>query len=315
VIRQIKIVGLSMLAAVAISAVMSASASASGQCYKVVTAGTGRWEGPTCVEPAGSEEYDKVLKLETELKAGEWCAKGEKASEGRFEDNKCAKAKLEGEFAKVLVPSLSICREGGTEKYETHLCGKTGETGKWSFLPVEQAEKYALEGTGGVTKLEATLLGEKVIIACNKDKTTGEVESGGRAKGVVVVYEECKLYTIYKHVMAVSTACAVPNITTNKLNEFLVQGSDYGPEDEIEPAEGTTIAKVKIEGTSCALASNESVTGKQICSLPEATVGLVEHALGCSPGGGTLEFDKKPASYYGTTLVKLTNGAAWGTEP
>jgi len=312
VIRQIRILGLSLLAVFAISAVAAASASASGQCYKVVTAGSGRWEGPTCVEPPGKDEYDKVLKLETEAKTGEWCAKIEKASEGRFEDNKCTKAKLEGEFAKVLVPSFSVCREGGTEKYENHSCAKTIETGKWSFLPVEKAEKYAFEGTSGVSKLESAIGVTAVIIECKKDNTKGELESGGRAKDVVITYEECKLFTVAKHIKAV-TKCSVHNITTNKLNEFLVQGRDSGPEDEVEPETGTAVATVTVEG--CSLESENKVTGKQTCSLPEATVGLVEHELVCSPTVGTLLFAGKAASYYGTASVKLTNRWAWGTEP
>jgi hypothetical protein len=223
---------------------------------------------------------------------------------------------LEGEFAKVLVPSFSICREGGTEKYENHSCAKTIETGKWSFLPVEKAEKYASEGTGGVSKLEGTLGTTAVIIECKKDKTKGELESGGRAKNVVITYEECKLFTVAKHVKTVTT-CGVPNIVTNKLNEFLVQGRDSGPEDEVEPETGTTLATITInEGEHCStFEGKHEVNGKQTCSLPEATAGLVEHELVCSPTGGTLLLAGKAASYYGTALVKLTNGWAWGTEP
>jgi hypothetical protein len=208
--------------------------------------------------------------------------------------------------------SFSICREGGTEKYENHLCGKTAEAGKWSFAPVEKAEKYALEGTGGVSKLEGLLGGTKVVIECQKDKATGEVESEGKTKNLVIAYEECKLFTIAKHVKA-ATTCIVSNITTNKLTGLLVEGIDDGPEDELAPAEGTTLAKVKV--AECALESMENVTGKQTCSIPEATTGLVEHELICSPSGGALEFAKKPASYYGTMSTKLTNGSAWGTEP
>jgi hypothetical protein len=239
VIRQIRILGLSMLAVVAIGAISSASASASTQ-------------------------------------------------------------------------SFSICREGGTEKYENHLCGKTAETGKWSFAPVEKAEKYTLEGTGGVSKLEGLIGGTKVVVECKKGKITGEIESEGKTKNLVIVYEECKLFTIVKHVRA-ATACIVSNITTNKLIGTLVEGSDHGPEDELAPAEGTTLAKVKV--AECALESMENVTGKQTCSIPEAVAGLVEHELVCSPSGGALEFGKKPASYYGTTSAKLSNGSAWGTEP
>jgi len=71
----------------------------------------------------------------------------------------------------------------------------------------------------------------------------------------------------------------------------------------------------RIAGAECALASEEAVTGKQICQLPEATVGKVEHEVVCSPSGGSLVLGTKAASYYGTANIKLTNGWSWGAEP
>jgi hypothetical protein len=205
-----------------------------------------------------------------------------------------------------------ICKEGGTEKYTEHLCKTKAETGKWSYLPVEGAEVFKFEGTSGVSKLESTLSGTRVIIECKKDKITGELEAGGKTKNTVIVYEECKLFTVAKYIKTLTT-CVVPNITTSKLNDLLVTGKGIGPEDEFEPAEaGGPFAKVVVEG--CALTSTESVLGKQICQLPEATVGLVEHELECSPSGGALTFGGKPASYYGSALVKLENKWTWGAE-
>ena len=125
--------------------------------------------------------------------------------------------------------------------------------------------------------------------------------------------KNCKLYTVSKDVKTWQSSCVVPNIATHKLNDLLINGKGIGPEDEFVPETGTAFATVTIE--SCSLESKEEVFGKQICQLPEATGGLVEHEIECSPTGGSLTFGGEPASYYGTALVKLTNGWTWGAEP
>ena len=320
--NRIRVLFVSLLAVFAVSAVASASASAAGQCYKVSTAKTGRfeswgkctWGAPVIVEG----EWINTSKLETELKPAEWCAKVETAKTGTFKNAACTEAEAKGEFIKVHVPIFWLCREAGTEEYENHLCAKKIAGGKWSYLPVEKAELYAFEGTSGVSKLESELGGKRVIIECKKDKITGELESGGRTKNVVITYEECKLFQVVKYIKTELPKCVVGTagtITTNKLNDFLITGKGIGPEDEFEPAEGTTFVKIKIAGAECALASEEAVTGKQICQLPEATVGKVEHEVVCSPSGGSLVLGTKAASYYGTANIKLTNGWSWGAEP
>jgi hypothetical protein len=311
--NRLKVLLVSLLAVLAISAVASGSASATGQCYKVITAGTGQFEEPTCVGAAGTKEYIKIAKLETEITPSEYCAEVETAETGAFEDAACTKAKAKGKYIKVHVPTYWLCREGGTEKYENHLCAKKTETGKWSFLPVEKAEKYAFTDTSGVTIFESTLGVQRVIVICKKDKSKGNTGPGGRITSLFITYEECNLYTVTKYIKTLTT-CVVPNIATGELNGFLIKGKGIGPEDEFEPAAaGGAFATIKVEG--CALESKEEVKGKQICQLPEAPVGLVTHEVVCSPSGGALTFGGKPASYYGTELVELTNGWAWGAEP
>jgi hypothetical protein len=306
-----------MLAVFAVSAVASGTASATGQCYKVSTAKTGRFEtwqqcatgGPTVAEG----QWINVSNLETELKPGEWCAKVEPALTGDFEENKCATAKAKHEFIKVHVPGFWLCREGGTEKYANHSCNIKTETGKESFLPVETAEVYLTEGRSGVSKIDGTIGGGRVLIECKKGKMTGELESGGRTKNIFITSEECKLFTVAKYTKT-ATTCVVPNLETSRLNDYLVMGKGIGPEGAIETAVASdAILTVTLE--ACALEGKYSLTGKQICRLSEETVGLVEHELVCSPSGGALKFEGEPASYYGTALVKLTNGWTWGAEP
>jgi hypothetical protein len=208
--------------------------------------------------------------------------------------------------------TYTICRTGGTEKYETNKCTGPKTAGTFSILPVELTEKYSFEGTSGVSKLEGTLAGDRAIIECKKDKITGEIEKEGKSKASVITYEECSLAIVVKHVREAETTCKVPNIKTEPLKDLLITGKGIGPEEEFEPESGTTFATVVVEG--CALESREKVTGKQICQLPEATVEKAEHELDCSPTGGSLDFAGKPASYYGNATVKLTNGAAWDAE-
>lgn len=218
-------------------------------------------------------------------------------------------------FSAVAAASASahtyvVCKETGTEKYTEHLCKTKGETGKWSFAELTAAEK--VEGTSGVSKLESNLGGVRVIIECKKDKLTGEIEGGGKSKDTVITYEECSLFQVVKHVKEALTTCVVPNIKTKALKDLLIAGKGIGPEEEFEPETGTTFTEITIE--TCALASKTAVTGKQICQLPEATVGKVEHEIECSPTGGELRLGKEAASYYGTATAKLVNGWSWAAE-
>ncbi len=181
--NRLKVLVVSLLAVFAISAVASSSASANGQCYKVITGGSGGFEDPSCMKAGGTKEYAKVAKLETEIKTGEWCAKSEPEGTGTFNNNACTEAGGTKNFLKVKVPSFWVCREvagAGTEppiKYDNHLCNTKAKPlaeRKWSFLPVANAELHAFEGTSGPTKFESFLGTMRVLVECGKDKVTGE---------------------------------------------------------------------------------------------------------------------------------------------
>jgi hypothetical protein len=209
-------------------------------------------------------------------------------------------------------PGFWVCREGGTEEYENHLCQTKVAGGKWSFQKVEGAEVYKFTDVSGETKFESKLLGVRIIIVCKKDTSTGELEKEGKTKNVVLIFAECSLFEVKKHVKTALGACIVPNIKTEPLKDQLIVGKGIGPEDEFEPEAGTTFAKIKVEG--CALASNEAVTGKQICALPEGPVGKVAHEVVCSPSGGELKFGTQAASFYGAATITLENGWSWAAE-
>ena len=139
---RIRIIMLSLLAVFAVSAVASASASAT--CYKVAVAGTGHWENGTCTVVGTTKEFVEVEKLETKLNAGEWCAKVKAGEPSTFEDNKCTKAKAgTGEFIKVLVPEWEI-----------------------NGVPIGAGAKETTTDAGGKQKLKVPLAG--VEIECEK---------------------------------------------------------------------------------------------------------------------------------------------------
>ena len=218
-------------------------------CEKVAEKETGRFRTEAaCLEGApvvAKTEWIEVEKLETEIKPGEWCAKVKVAKTGNWEEQQCTETLAESEFIKVKIPTFWICREGGTEKYENHLCAKKIETGKWSFLPVEKFYKFT--GTSGVSKLETTIAKLRSIIECKKDKITGELGPRGETRKVVITYEECKLFTVSKYVKTEQTTCEVPNIKTNELTDELIDGSGAGPEDKFYPPASGIFAEVVIK--------------------------------------------------------------------
>jgi hypothetical protein len=205
-----------------------------------------------------------------------------------------------------------VCKETGTETYETNACANKVTGGKFSFAELTTGTEKA-EGTSGMSKLESELGGKRVIIECATGEFAGELEKEGKSKAATITYKTCKLFQVVKRVKSEVTGCTVPNIRTAALKDLLITGKGIGPEDEFEPESGTTFVKVKLEGASCALASEETFTGKLICQLPEATAGKVRHELVCS-SGDEFKFGVKAASYFSTEAVKLSNGASWAAE-
>jgi hypothetical protein len=220
-----------------------------------------------------------------------------------------------------------VCREGGTTKYENDLCAKKTETGKFSFLPVEGAEKYTVEGTSGTAKLETKHIygiGIGEVIECNKDVFAGEITAEGVGKGESR-FSECKWYEVSKERgKKLISGCTVPNLTFD-VTDKLITGQDSGVEDEFTPQSGEAFVKYEIDG--CALegsyelkeSETEILPAKQKlkgmdCALPEAAAGKVEHEIVCTSSGDHLSFQANPASFYSTEAVKLASGVPWAAE-
>ena len=315
--NRLKVLLVSLLAVFAVSAVASSSASAT--CYKVITAGSGGFADPSCLAAGGAKEYAKISSLETEIKTGEWCGKGEEAKTGLFKNNKCTEAEAKGEFLKVKVPSFWICKEGGTEKYENHLCAKKGETGKWSFAPIAAGETFATEDTDDET-ITFYIFGIPVLSICRTSSTTGKVEPAGSTK-VTNTLTECKSFTISKQkkeeLKCVVNSPGEPGGTIKfAYDGRLIMGKGIGPEEELKPAvAGKPFFEIETSGAECAIAGTAKIEGATVCSLPEATVGKVEHEMICSSSGSNLMSGGKPASYTTSEKLKLANGWTWGAEP
>jgi hypothetical protein len=223
-----------------------------------------------------------------------------------------------------------VCREGGTTKYQNNLCAKKVETGKFSFLPVEGAEKYKVEDTSSTIKLEGEFFGGelKTIMEC-KLVFSGEIVAGGIGKGEDTL-SECKLYELTKERkenLLTGVDCTIPNTLFN-VEDKVVTGQGSGPEEEINSTGGEkTFAQIDVSGGSCPLRGDyelkesevEILPSKQIaagmvCSLPEAGVGKVEHEIVCSGTGSHLRMSGVAASFVTTETVKLSDGASWAVE-
>lgn len=210
-----------------------------------------------------------------------------------------------------------VCQEAGTEKYTEHLCSAKSETGKWSFAAIAAGKSFEVEGTSGVSKLEGTIGGQKVIIECSTDVTKVTLEPAGATKGTIT-FSGCKIFSVTKGKKTLlkcvvnSVAEAAEKIKLTFL-DVLVTGKGGGPEDEFKPAVAEKpFVEIETSGAECALVAKTAVTGTTICQLPEAEVGLVEHEIACSPSGSSLKLGATAAGFFSAAKVKIVGtGAGW----
>lgn len=210
-----------------------------------------------------------------------------------------------------------VCQETGTEKYTEHLCSTKNETGKWSFAAIAAGKSFEVEGTSGVSKLEGTIGGQKVIIECSTDVTKVTLEPAGATKGTIT-FSGCKIFSVTKGKKTL-LKCVVNSVgeAAEKIKltflDVLVTGKGGGPEDEFKPAVAEKpFVEIETSGAECALVAKTAVTGTTICQLPEAEVGLVEHEIECSPSGSSLKLGATAAGFFSAAKVKIVGtGAGW----
>jgi len=212
---------------------------------------------------------------------------------------------------------FKVCQEGGTEHFEEHLCSKVGGGEKWSYLPIAAGKSFEVEGTSGISKLEGTVGGQKVIIECSTDVAKVTLEPAGATKGSIL-FSGCKISSVTKGKKTL-LKCVVNSVgePAEKIKlsflDALVTGKGGGPEDEFKPTVAEKpFVEIETSGAECALVAKTPVTGTTICQLPEAEVGLAEHEIECSPSGSSLKLGTAAAGFFSAVKVKIVGtGAGW----
>jgi hypothetical protein len=171
-----KIILLSLLAVFAVSAVASASASASTPgCYRVAVAGTGHWENNACTVAGGTKEYVKATTPITQIKPGEWCAKAEAGEPSTYEDEKCTKAKTgTGEFIKVKAVCYPVA-EPETGRFATSATceARTPVIAKGAWVNISKLENEVEPGVWCAT-VETAKTGNYKNNKCTEKLAEGE---------------------------------------------------------------------------------------------------------------------------------------------
>jgi hypothetical protein len=302
--NRIRVLLASLLAVLAVSAVASASASAT--CYRVAVAHTGHWENNTCTTVGTTKEYVEVEKLETHLlNPGEWCAKVKAGEPSTFSDNKCTVAHVgTGEFTKVLVPEFSACgfKKGAGSKYASKAACEAGtvSSGEWERIHFTDKE--------GVSHLNS--LG--VVITCQKDTSSGEITGPNTVANVKVTFEECKA-------KKGTEECAVNGGTINtetlsgELGNVAVAEAASTVGEDLKPPAGKPF--VKLTGTCIVNTSVEgSVIGEVIpVGGPPKLTG--ELNFKCEPAGSTKQKIQKFVGGVKDTLSAFSNPACFESFP
>jgi hypothetical protein len=324
--NRLRLLLVSVMAVFAISAVASASASAvpTSFCYKVAVMGTGNKDS-SCITNAGAtaNEYINVEKLENQIKASEWCAKVFTAGTGTFEDAKCEKAKVKGEFIKVVAfnKEWEVCKivTAGLNieppaKYDEHKCNtqtKPLVDREWEFQKLAVGESFAVESSGGKFTLTA---GGKTI-TCGTVADTGTIESGGKDKATTITFKTCKAGTNgceVKNTGGAFGTVVVAEIPT-KLEEV---GSKLVDKFE-QKLVGTTKEFVTLEfnGATCAGEGyvTTKVKGDVAAEVKNEANGEVKLTFPSTPIAQTpkLEAFGVAATLVGTDNEKLENGWAF----
>ncbi len=222
----------------------------------------------------------------------------------------------------TLVVTAAASAEASAHRYVAGPCrmGSDPSTRKWSNSvkcfdqtplggePLGTWEHDAIgvakvEGTSGVSKLEAAVLKVNITIECKKDTFAGTVETSGGSKGEIEL-TECSVPSAGK--------CKVKEPIASNLSGTLI--GEKEDEDEFKPASGETFAEITLTGSECAFKGTYKITGTQTCKLPKGEELVVEHEIECTPAGSKLKLGGEPAKFTSTEHVKLVSSEEWGVE-
>ncbi len=309
--NRLKVLLVSVMAVFAVSAVASASASAT--CLQVAVAGTGNTDS-SCVTNVGVTKNEYIVGTkEKELIPGEWCAKVATGA-GPYTTNLCTTMGAPKEFIKVFVPFWQVCKEGGSEKFTEHKCKTTSGTGKWSWLKLETGESFNVVSKGGTQELVLDTGGEQPTIICKHVTDTANIKGGqpGTDEVTKLEYTECKINI---------PGCAVVK-TAGEANGTIVvppglKTELFGPFDRVSPASGTTFVTLEL-----GVKENASKEAEGICSPLTAVKNKVEGTAVAQvegenlnfKGEGTLTVDGIKSELKGLDEQELENGWAFRTK-
>jgi hypothetical protein len=138
---------------------------------------------------ATAKEYIEVLKLETQLKSGEWCAKVETAGTGNYENNACTTKVAAKEFIKVLVPEFEHCVKQTGGKW---MAGCKASGTEFEKVSVPSGSKITFTDKEGVSNFYATnSTGGAVVFTCTGDTSKGEITGPTTTAKVTVTFTGC----------------------------------------------------------------------------------------------------------------------------
>ena len=312
--KRLKVLLVSLLAVFAVSAVASASASAT--CLQVVEAKTGNWENNICTITGTSKEFIKVIKLETWLAPGQWCAKVEEAATGNYETNKCEAATKKAGSAFIKVISTP-------EPYQ-FLKGGASIAGK-EFKGVQQGNSI-LRGTG-------------VEIVCTSGTSEGKFATNtSMVEKVKVIFKGCTSAGGTCSVKSIKPLGAAGEIITEVLKGVIGEqtGAGAGGDEvalDLEPETNAEHVFVEIEGAAACLALTKvknAIIGEVFSPIDEEKVEgelkFKENAGGTAQllqnieeeGSGGIADGPEHLEGFGTatrltnnTKIKLTTGEAF----
>ncbi len=152
-------------------------------------------------------------------------------------------------------------------------------------------------------KFESKIAGIKVLLECEGDISTGNLEEKGKTTGEIKL-KECTLYEINsKGVQAPVSECTIKEPIEFKIKDELIAG----PEDEFKPEEKETFTTIEV--TVCALKGKFAIAGSEVCQLPSIVVEMPDHNLICDTN--KLKLGTEPAELYSEGTIKLASGKEW----
>jgi hypothetical protein len=286
--KRYVVIGLGFLIVLAVSGVMSSSASALVICVKTDQNGTGNHNVPNCSDrEVANGEFIEVNALETRINPGLWCARVQILGTGKRKTNLCNTVEEAGQ-------EFTLIKLGGWR-----IAG--------AALP--PGSKAALS-TKAVVDEPATLNvpGLSLKISCSGLSGT-KPEIIGENEGAVehLTFEGCSEIT--------PTTCKLetPTISTEPITALAFDAISPDVRVHFTPKSGKSFATLTFVG-SCSLAGEKPVNGTVTVDAPNGQSEEVSHALAGlgSQENNSLEVSgQKGYLEKGKALLKLASGSKW----